>query len=59
MPLFPCSIALGSRVGEVIHNGSRSLPETDSPVLQVLLIFSKRQFASILEIFEHLLDGDY
>lgn len=59
MPLFLCSTALGSHVEEVIHNHSHSLPETDSLVIQVLLIFPKLQFASVLEIFKHALDGDY
>lgn len=35
MPLFWFNIALGSRVEEIIHNHSHSLPETDSPALQV------------------------
>lgn len=59
MPLFWFNIALGSHVEEIIHNHSHSLPETDSPALQVLLIFSKLQFVSILEIFKHVLDSDY
>lgn len=53
-----CIIALGCCVKEVIHKHSQ-IPETDSPVLQVLLTFSRWQFASILEIFEHVLDADY
>lgn len=58
MLLFLGNIALGSCVEEDIPNRSHSLPGTDSLVLQVLLVFSKLQCASVLEIFEHVLDGD-
>lgn len=54
-----CSIALGSCAEEAVHHHSHGLPGTDSPVLQVLLILSKLQRASILKIFKGVLDGDY
>lgn len=59
--LFDAPLLAQHRLGKSCRGGysSHSLPGTDSPVLQVLPLFSKLQFASVLEIFKHVLDGDY